>query len=584
MDSNEKDAILDLLIVGAGPVGLTAALEAKRLGLSVKIIERKKERSKIDSRAVVVHPRVMELLEPIKDGALVREIADTAFRLQGMAAYLPDRKNALPSCGLWNNGKAEEKPKEINNLNLAPVILDVPNVVWGDTEYQNLYFLPQYETERLLEKAFNAEGGSVNYGFALEDLKQENGVVTTHLSNSHMDTTESIKSRWVLGADGGRSKTRELIDVKLTRFCSNIHFVIADVVLKGDIPLHSFGPGKGGHFFPSNPVAFLPLPGENAYRLAGRAPPGITSKDQVTLDEKFFQSWLLEHTGKEFTVELGQWQTIFEITHGATDSYRRGNVMLAGDASHVHSPVGGQGMNLGMQDSNNLLWKLAWSKRILRAAKSEDDYEEAKKIVDLILETYHSERHSLGEILVKQVEMATKMVSIESSFLNFVRDELMRLVLPSSIVRQNFHKVGQLEVAYAPTSSRFIVPNSSWMAHYVSQPGQRLPNIRLEDGSHLHSHVDRVKHTWVILNNDVANDDENKAPESLGENAVVIRVAAAAPEHQVSVPVISEKAYAASQVLLVRPDQFVAGVGPDMQGLLDELTQAGLTDVALATI
>jgi len=176
------------------------------------------------------------------------------------------------------------------------------------------------------------------------------------------------------------------------------------------------------------------------------------------------------------------------------------------------------------------------------------------------------------------------MVSIENSFLNFVRNEVMRLVLPSSTARQNFRKLGQLEVAYAPTSSRFIVSDASWMAHYVCQPGQRLPNIRLEDGSHLHSHVDRVKHTWVILNNDAAAADENKAPESLGESAVVIRVAAAAPEHQVSMPVISEKAYAASQVLLVRPDQFVAGVGPDMQGLLDELAQAGLTDVALATM
>jgi len=579
-----SDTILDLLIIGAGPVGLTAALEAMRLGLSVRIIDRKPSRSVHDSRAVVVHPRVMELLRPIREGALVAEIQKESFNLRGVYAYLPNWFHWLPGCGV-DTTTGDSKHKDEDNKN--NVLMDLSTVMWGDTDFPNLCFLPQYETERILEEAFNAERGRVDYGFSLEDLVQENGVVTTTVRNTYRDTTESVKSRWVLGADGGRSKTRELIGNKLDRHRSDLYYVIADVVFEGDIPLESHAPGKGGHVFPNGPLAFLPLPAENAYRLAGQAPPGIKSKDDAKLDEKFFEDFLLHKTGRKFKVKLGDWQTVFEITHGATDSYRKGNVMLAGDAAHVHSPIGGQGMNLGMQDSNNLMWKLAWSKRILKASSSEEDYSEAQKMVDAILETYNTERLSLGREIVKQVEFATKMLAISNPLVKFFRNEFLRFMVPSETAKMNFRKMGQLEVAYAPSSSTLVFENHSWTAHYICSPGERLPNIQLEDGSKLFSRIDRSKYTWVILNHGSENDEEEASEaESLLESwkASIVRVSAAYMDQQVSFPVITQRAYAAPQVLLVRPDEFVAGVGPNLEYFLDELRQAGMSDTALASM
>jgi 2-polyprenyl-6-methoxyphenol hydroxylase-like FAD-dependent oxidoreductase len=559
------------------------------LGLSVRIIDRKLTRSVHDSRAVVVHPRVMELLEPIRNGDLTSEIQKTAFQLKGMFAYMPKWFEWLPGCGRDStvNSTSDSKGENSKGRNDdPPVHLDLSNVKWGDTKYPNLYFLPQYDTERILEEGLASEGGTVDYGIALEDLAQENGVVTTTLRNVDTDTTEKVTSRWVLGADGGRSKTRDLLGHHMDRHKSGIYFVIADVVFKGDnIPLASHAPGKGGHvFLPSVPMAFLPLPGENAYRLAGQAPPGITSKDDVTLDEKFFRDFLLERTGKKFELELGPWQTIFEITHGTTNSYRKDNVMLAGDASHVHSPIGGQGMNLGMQDVSNLLWKLAWSKRILRASSSEEDYAEANQVVDAILGTYDSERHSLGQEMIQSIGFATKMLAMKNPLVNFFRNELIRFVMPSNTAKQNFRKMGQLDLAYAPSSSSLLFQNKSLTAYYVCSPGQRMPNIRLEDGSHLHSHIDRVKHTWVILNNNHNDSDKVEAPLAFSSKAKIVRASVSGFENQVSVPVISKKAYAAPQVLLVRPDQFVAGVGASTEALLDELKRAGMTEMALATM
>lgn len=585
--------MLDLLIIGAGPVGLTAALEAKRLGLSVRIIDRKPERSVHDSRAVVVHPRVMELLEPIRGGGVTTEIEKNSFRISGMFAYVPKWFRWLPKF-FGDKEEGDDDPHDA-------VKLDLSSVNWGDTEYQGLFFLPQYETERIMEEALVAEGGKVEYGLGLERLEQENGVVTTTLRNTNTDSDETVVSRWVLGADGGRSKTRELIGSQLTRHRSDIFFVIADVVLKGDsIPLSSHAPGKGGHVFPEGPLAFLPLPGENAYRLAGRAPAGIRSKDDATLDEKFFRDFLLERTGKSFELELGKWQTIFEITHGQTDCYRRGNVMLAGDAAHVHSPVGGQGMNLGMQDANNLLWKLAWSKRILEAAANDDPSDNEEKepstsssseaAIDAILETFHTERHSLGKDLVRSVETATKMLSLDNFVANFFKNEMARIMLPSETAKQNFRKMGQLDLAYPPSSSSLVLENQSWTASYICSPGQRLPNIRLEDDSHLLSHIDRVRHTWVFLNETgkpTTEDGTAPPPSALAmlsstRGAKVVHAVASIFAEQVSVPAIPEAAYKAQQVILVRPDQFVAGVGTSIEQLVDELKRAGLSETALA--
>lgn len=584
MTSSKTDTMVDLLVVGAGPVGLTAALEAKRLGLSVRIIDRKPERSVHDSRAVVVHPRVMELLEPIRGGGVTAEIKKNSFVISGMFAYVP---KWFPWLRNWFDNK--------DDYPFDAVKLDLKNVKWGDTEYQGLYFLPQYETERILEEAFVAEGGKVDYGIGLEDLEQDSGIVTTTLRNASTDATETLVSRWVVGADGGRSKTRDLIGSKLTRHKSDLYFVVADVVLKGEnIPLSSHTPGKGGHVFPEGPCAFLPLPGENTYRLFGRAPAGVKSADDVTMDEKFFRDFILERTGMNIDVELGKWRTIFEITHGQTDSYRNGNVMLAGDASHVHSPVGGQGMNLGMQDSNNLLWKLAWSKRILEAVANDGEEEKSSSsseaVADAILDTYQSERHSLGKDIVRSVEFGTNIISMDNVIVNFFKNLMARMVLPSETAKQNFRKMGQLDLAYPPSSSSIIFENSSWTASYICSPGQRLPNIRLKDGSHLLSHIDRVRHTWVFLNEtDKPGSEGGTAPPpsalamlSVMRGAKVVHAVASSLEEQVSIPAISETAYKAPQVLLVRPDQFVAAVGTSIEPLVDELKEAGLTETALA--
>eukprot|EP00536_Pseudo-nitzschia_multiseries_P012199 jgi/Psemu1/290137/fgenesh1_pg.451_\ len=564
--SNEDSKNVDLLIIGAGPVGLTAAVEAKRLGLSVRIIDRKKKRSSHDSRALVIHARVVELLEPIQNGAVIEEIKKTAFGLSSISIYLQKR-----SCGCFpKKNDGEDDSFDRYNVNIK-------ETEWGDTDYPNSYFLPQYETERILEEAFNKDGGQVEYGVSLESLTQDGNLVFSTVRNEADNSTETVTSKWVLGSDGGRSKTRDLVGIKLNRLESNMYFVVADIVFKGDPPL-SQPSGRGGHIFPSDNgmMAFLPHSGENSYRVVGEAPAGIKRADQLDMNETFFEQMLYERTGRNFVVELGPWQSIFHITHGSTDSYRNGNVMLAGDASHVHSPVGAQGMNLGMQDANNLLWKLAWAKRILEAASTVNEQVAAKAAVETILDSYHSERHALGQDLIRSVEFGTKILGSKNQLVKFLRDTYVRIALRSDQTKNNFRKTAQLDMAYSPHSSPIIVGSKSKMT-CVGTPGQRLPNIRLEDGSHLHSHIDRVRHTWVFLN--WTGSPSTSSPETSG-----VRVVSLVPANigdQVSIPSISKKTLAAHQVLLVRPDQFITGVGTTQEEILSQLKRTGIDGKAL---
>ena len=309
--------ILDLLIVGSGPVGLTAAVEARRLGLSARIIERKVERSSHDSRALVVHPRVLELLQPLGDGSVVANIESSST---------PNQKVNL-------------------HFGLNDVLqrrIDGPSTNMGDTEFPFISFLPQYETERILEEELQRTGGAVDYGVSLIDLVQSDDakVVTTTIRHAN-GQDEKVASKYVLGCDGGRSKTRELIGVDLHRSHSSAYYIVGDL----KFTVSSLSEEKELHVFPHKQGLgmFFSLPEKNAYRIMFQAPVGVTSKKDVAFDKAFFEDLLLERTGMKFEVELGAWQSIFEVTHGICPTYRKGRVFLAGDASHVHSPVGGQG-------------------------------------------------------------------------------------------------------------------------------------------------------------------------------------------------------------------------------------------------
>lgn len=544
---------LDLLIIGAGPVGLTAALEAKRHGLTVRIVDQKPARSTIGSRAMVVHSRVMELLEP--NGSVVKKIREANSPVRQMKIHFDSDRNIMSQN--WET------------------------VNWGDTKFPGMASLPQYDTERILEEEIVTTGGTIEYGVSIDHLSQNQHGVSTTLKHVADGKLETVTSTFVLAADGGRSQTREMIGVNMHRSRSKIYFIVADLSFQGANPIgsakemHIFPEGAGGFAF------FFPLPKHNSFRVMFQTPKGMTNKSDVALDKHFFESTLLEYLGKEFEVKLVGWQSIFEITHGISETYRQGRVFLAGDAAHVHSPVRGQGMNYGMQDACNLIWKLAWVKRATDRAGTAAI---ADSSTDLILQSYHEERHTTGNELVQNVGMVTWIITTRNPFVQMIRNTLMRWVF-SAPDGDNVRRMGQLELKYSHTPSRILVRHSNHHAsffsrvwgwifgsnkkkNYICQPGERLPNLKLSTGLKLHELVDRRRHTVLLLNLDAPQRSPGKDTMNM-----VGSVTPADTFQQVSEPPISGAALTTPQVVLVRPDLYVAAVGATMDELLWRLRE-----------
>jgi len=174
---------------------------------------------------------------------------------------------------------------------------------------------------------------------------------------------ETFQAKYVLGCDGGRSKTRSCIGIEMDRKYSGTYFIIGDCTFEEPLPT---GSEKQIDLF-STPMGLgilFPLPGKNKVRIFFQAPPGVKSRHDLKLDRAFYEKLLKERTGMDFVVkELNDWQSVFEISHGTSSGYRVGRVFLSGDAAHVHSPVGGQGMCFGIMDANAFASKLAWAKR-----------------------------------------------------------------------------------------------------------------------------------------------------------------------------------------------------------------------------
>merc|ERR1712232_276723 len=244
---------------------------------------------------------------------------------------------------------------------------------------------------------------------------------------------------------------------------------------------------------------------------------------------------------------------IFKVTHGISDSHVRGNVILAGDASHVHSPVGGQGMNLGMQDAMNLLWKLAWAKRV---EEEGGDKDEIASVVETIVGSYHTERHTLGQELVDRVEFGTRILTTRNPIVQAIRNFAMKTLLTSDRAKDDFRQIGQLELAYPPECSKLIFENEQRISHggsflkafmpatkgkrvFIARPGQRVPNIRLDDGTRLYSLLDRSRHTWLYLN---SPSDSVYKTEAAADSANEVKGKPAENSLQASVPSIPVKA------------------------------------------
>jgi 2-polyprenyl-6-methoxyphenol hydroxylase-like FAD-dependent oxidoreductase len=408
-----------VLVAGAGPVGLAMAAELARYGVSIRIVEKAAQRTD-KSKAIVIWSRTLEMID--------RMGCTAAFLAEG---FKVSAANIVAS------------DKQIARITLGGVASPHPYAL----------MLPQSDTERLLELHLNFFGVQVERSVEITKFESAQNGITSTLR--HADgREETIATSWLIGCDGAHSSVRHQLGMQFTGGTQPSNWILADLHLSG-MP----NPGEIQVDWHSDGVlAIFPIK-EDRYRII--ADVGNTSGNEQppdpTLEE--VQAILDKRGPGGVKGSAPIWLAGFHINERKVADYRSGRVFLAGDAAHVHSPAGGQGMNTGIQDACNLAWKLALVCRGLCAEEP-------------LLESYSIERSAVGDEVLKNAGRLTEMAIMRGEIKQSIRNHLASLVFGLAPVR---HKMAdamtEVSVGY-PES-----PLSGHGAHVSGGPaaGERAP-------------------------------------------------------------------------------------------------------------
>ncbi|AQA01828.1 hypothetical protein BVC93_04540 [Mycobacterium sp. MS1601] len=346
-------AVPTVLVVGAGPVGLLAAAELARRHVPVRIIDKLPAPTQ-ESRAIAIHARSLDMLARI---GVVDQLLDT-----GVAAHAME---------LRSGGKC---------------LLRVP-LGSVDAAYRFSLNTPQTETERVLTEHLASLGVTVERPVELTGLAQDADSVRVSLHHQG-GAEEHLNVAWVIGADGARSTVRHLVGGRLEGTFAGERFVLGDVDATHDLDSESMYT----FFSPAGSVLAIPLR-HGRMRVMAHLRHGEDTAPEGYPTLAGLQEIVDNRVGG-ITLLRSHWLTVFELRHAQVRQYRWGRVFLMGDAAHIHSPAGGQGMNTGMQDAFNLAWKLA--------AVVHDEAGSA------LLDSYHTERHPVAAEVITMTERLSR--------------------------------------------------------------------------------------------------------------------------------------------------------------------------------
>jgi 2-polyprenyl-6-methoxyphenol hydroxylase-like FAD-dependent oxidoreductase len=354
-------SVLDALIVGAGPTGLALATQLQSFGARFRIIDRLYDRTR-ESRALAVQARTIELLQML-----------------GIGEQLVARGNTSARLKLHLEGRAV----------VAVTLGDMGAV---DTRFPFILFVSQAETETVLNDYLAAAGVAIERGRELISFDREGDGLRCVLQRADGER-ERVDTRFLIGCDGAHSAVRKQSGIAFEGGTYPQSFALGDVEADGPLEPNAINSFAGG----GGVAMFFPLGRPTTWRVIAMAADsqtepqhGSSSGTTSGLELSELQALVNPPTASAVRLRDPAWLTRFHLHHRQTASYRRANVFLAGDAAHIHSPVGAQGMNTGIQDAWNLGWKLGLVVRGLADNR--------------LLDTYEAERWPVGQFLLRYTD------------------------------------------------------------------------------------------------------------------------------------------------------------------------------------
>ncbi len=462
------------------------ACQLARFGVPFVIVDRKAGPT-TQSRALVVHARSLELYDGLGIG---EEAVSLGRQVTGIRLFV--RGRPVEGLSLVASGQEE-------------------------TAHPYLLVLEQSRNEALLQDCLQRGGGSVRWRTTVEAVSPDASGVDVQLQDADGNPMH-WRCDWVIGCDGARSLVRKACGLRFTGGTYRNEFYVVDARVDGDLPRDEVVPSLSHDAF----ALFVPMPGERRYRVVGAvpaspdAPERPPNHDDDDEDEDEDEHTLLRATPASDAGQLTysaiesairnrvdvdirlsdvDWFATYRVHHRCVERFRHGRCLLAGDSAHVHSPVGGQGMNTGLQDAANLGWKLAL---VVQGRAS-----------DALLDSYHEERWPVAQSLLRTTDNAFRLVVTQAAPVRTFRMQVLphlvaRLLERPGLRRALFRRLSQIGIAYrrsllvdaadAVSVDRLFDASPEVLGGPVLRAGDRLPFAVIKPPL---SHEPMPVHRWL---------------------------------------------------------------------------------------
>lgn len=458
----------DVLIVGAGPVGLFLANECARRGIRYRLIEARSGQSE-HSKALAVFPRTLEIFDM---AGVVAPFLEVANRVTSVAVVARQR---------W-----------LARVRFQP----------DDTPYSFVGMVPQDVTEKILVAELHRKSGAVEYDTTfVSAVEHDNHVVATM---DQRGKQFEVTARFVVGCDGAHSAVRHFLNLPFEGNQYHDSFMLADVDTNEALP------GDEMHLCPSEfgPLAIFPMSSTRRRIVATVAK---TEEDAPSL--AFVRKVVAERAPAGFEALSLRWSSYFRIHHRQVARLGAGRIFVAGDAAHIHSPFGGQGMNTGLQDAWNLVWKLGLAIR--------------RRASEQLLESYTAERRPIIVGVLQTTDRLTRVMGTASKLAQVARDKVIPLVSRwEGFQRRLVQNLSELSISYRDSP-------------IVDGDGRRFWNDSLRGGK-------GIENRFLLL---LGEDTDEAARKAASEFCAPLA------------DLVELRRMSQSGMALVRPDGYVACAG-----------------------
>lgn len=506
-----------VLIIGAGPAGMMAAIELSRFGIPVRLIE-KTAKPADTSRAVTIQPRTLELLQQ-----------------RGLTEKLVPQGNKVVAASVYGAGKRVFR-------------LDFEGV---DSEYNYELLVSQATTEQVMRDALDKAGVVIERERTLISFAQpeRHGDITAVLE--HADgTLEKFACLYMIDCEGAHSIARSTLGLEFEGKTLQENYALGDLYIDGDIPETDLNIFSSEHGF----MGLFPM-GDGRFRLIASNPFSKPEKGTEPAVEELQRIYdQRSHIPAHFHDMT--WSSWFRINSRMVDEMQKGQIFLGGDSAHIHSPAGGQGMNTGMQDMMNLGWKLAMV--IKGKAKPE------------LLKTYTPERVSVIKTVLTKTEGLTHAIGSENPIFRSVFNHIAPWIVSTDFVQKNStERMCQLSLDYRDSSMSAGDGHSGGL-----KAGDRVPDFAVTVLNHEGSADQEPRpasllelmdpSTFTLFYSNLTDPAKTHAAiqGQIGAFHGIMRGHQIAPRDRQDT-VFGEKFGTSSSILLVRPDGYIAFVGTE---------------------